>query len=177
MSQPTIEMTPDDVIEILTLLDANGIDAWLDGGWNIDALLGEQTRPHKDIDLVLALADVSGMRTLLRGLHFDLVRGGPPTNFVLADKNTREIDVHPVTWDEQGNGIYRMENGEDWCYLAAGFTGRGVILGQTVKCLTPEVAMLCRTDYEWAQKDFADTAALHDRFGVDYPPGHGPNSA
>jgi len=34
-------------------LRALGIEIWLDGGWGVDALLGEQTRPHKDLDIVV----------------------------------------------------------------------------------------------------------------------------
>jgi lincosamide nucleotidyltransferase A/C/D/E len=37
-----------DVISIYQRLMAAGIQVWLTGGWGIDALLGEQTRPHKD---------------------------------------------------------------------------------------------------------------------------------
>ena len=34
-------MTCEDVIEVLAALDAGGIDYWVDGGWGIDALVGE----------------------------------------------------------------------------------------------------------------------------------------
>jgi hypothetical protein len=34
----------------LFLLEKAGIEVWLDGGWAVDALLGMQTRPHKEPD-------------------------------------------------------------------------------------------------------------------------------
>ena len=37
----------EDVVSIYRSLSANNIQVWLTGGWGIDALLGEQTRPHK----------------------------------------------------------------------------------------------------------------------------------
>jgi len=37
------EMTASDVIEIVQLLNRNHIDVRLDGGWGVDALLGEQS--------------------------------------------------------------------------------------------------------------------------------------
>jgi lincosamide nucleotidyltransferase A/C/D/E len=37
-----------DVVEILGWLGAVSVDVWLDGGWGVDALVGEQTREHKD---------------------------------------------------------------------------------------------------------------------------------
>ena len=174
MPQPATEMTAEDVLQILTLLDANSVEAWLEGGWNVDALLGEQTRIHKDLDMVVALADVPRIRATLAERSFKLVEGGPPTNFVLQDQRGRRLDFHPVRWDEHGNGVYRMADGEDWSFPADGFSGRGVINGHAVKCLTPEVLMICRAGYEWAEKDYHDTAAIHARFGAPYPSGYGP---
>ena len=165
------EMKAQDVVEIVQLLERNDIGVWLDGGWGVDALLEEQTRPHKDLDLVVALSDVPRMRALLAERGFALVAGGPPMSFVLADEKGRHIDVHPVTWDEQGNGIYRMQNGQDCVYPASGFAGSGSVLGQRMRCLTAETQMfLCHTGYELSEKDFREMDALHQRFGVEYPP-------
>lgn len=48
-------MHAQDVIDIVTRLDAANIAVWLDGGWGVDALIGKQTRPHDDLDVVIAL--------------------------------------------------------------------------------------------------------------------------
>jgi lincosamide nucleotidyltransferase A/C/D/E len=163
-------MKAQDVVEFVRLLERSGIQVWLDGGWGVDALLEEQTREHKDLDLVVALSDVPRMQALLAERGFRLVEGGPPKSFVLADKEGRHIDAHPVTWDEQGNGIYRMENGEDCTYPASGFAGSGSVFGERVRCLTAETQMLlCHTGYELTEKDFREMDALHERFGVEYP--------
>ena len=58
-------MNTADVIDLYTQLDRLGIEAWLDGGWGVDALLGEQTRPHADVDLVIQHKDVPKLRELL----------------------------------------------------------------------------------------------------------------
>ena len=163
-------MKAQDVVEFVQLLERNNIEVWVHGGWGVDALLEEQTRPHRDLDLIVALSDVPRMQALLAERGFKLVQGGPPKNFVLADEKGRHIDVHPVTWDELGNGIYRMENGEDWPFPASGFTGSGSVLGQRVRCLSAETQMfLSHTGYELSEKDFREMDALHQRFGVEYP--------
>ena len=36
------------VLDVIRHFQATGIPAWLDGGWAVDALLGEQTRNHDD---------------------------------------------------------------------------------------------------------------------------------
>ncbi len=41
-----------------------------------------------------------------------------------------ESDIHAVNFDDQGNGIYRMQNGEDWIYPAVGFGGQGEKLSE-----------------------------------------------
>jgi lincosamide nucleotidyltransferase A/C/D/E len=166
-------MKAEDVVELVELLERNRIEVWLDGGWGVDALLEEQTRQHKDLDLVVALSDIPRMQALLAERGFGLVEGGPPKSFVLADEEKRHVDVHPVTWDVQGNGIYRMENGQDWAYPAPGFAGSGSVLGRPVRCLTAETQMLyCHTGYELTEKDFREMEALHERFGVEYPEGY-----
>jgi lincosamide nucleotidyltransferase A/C/D/E len=156
-----------DVLEIVDALTSAGIDSWLDGGWGVDALLGEQTRPHQDIDLVVELGNVATMRSILAGHGFELIEGGPESNFVLRDGRGREVDVHPVRFDDAGNGVYRMEEGGDWIYSAAGFGGRGTIAGRPVMCLTPEMQMVGHAGgYTPAETDFHDMRLLHERFGT-----------
>src|SRR5207247_10666750 len=58
---PRFAMSAADVLGVLAALDGRGIPAWLDGGWGIDALLGEQTRPHEDVDLVVPVPDVPAL--------------------------------------------------------------------------------------------------------------------
>lgn len=41
-------MTADDVLSILAVLRNADVDIWIGGGWGIDALVGEQTRLHRD---------------------------------------------------------------------------------------------------------------------------------
>jgi len=164
-------MTADDVAHILDRLDAAGVAAWLDGGWAVDAVLGEVTRDHDDLDLIVQLDDVEAMRRVLATDGFELDHGEVHSNFVLRDPREREIDVHPVRFDERGDGIYRMENGEDWIYPAAGFAGMGRVADRAVRCLTADVQMLCHaTGYEPDTVDAQDMLLLHERLGTPLLP-------
>jgi lincosamide nucleotidyltransferase A/C/D/E len=159
-----------DVVRLFDLLGQEHIDAWLDGGWGVDALLGEQTRPHGDVDLIVHLHDVDKMRSALEPRGFELVKGDPVSNFVLDDHRGHEIDVHPVRFNDTGEGIYRMENGKDWVFPAAGFSGRGTVGNREVSCLSAEVQVLCHAQgYEPGETDFNDMEALRQRFGVELP--------
>jgi hypothetical protein len=44
------EMPAEAAVYLLRLFEGAGIDVWLDGGWAVDAALGEQTRSHKDLE-------------------------------------------------------------------------------------------------------------------------------
>ena len=160
-------MTADDVVFILDRLDAAGVAAWLDGGWAVDAVLREETRRHADLDLIVLVSDVAAMRAALEPDGFALTRGEPHSNYVLGDGAARELDVHPVRFDDRGDGIYRMENGDDWTFPAAGFAGTGRVGARDVRCLTPDVQMLCHaTGYEPDEVDVQDMRLLHERLGT-----------
>jgi lincosamide nucleotidyltransferase A/C/D/E len=65
-------VSPEDAISIYKYLSTNGIQVWLLGGWGIDALLGQHTRLHKDIDIIMLIDDVVRMCELLGREGFSL---------------------------------------------------------------------------------------------------------
>jgi lincosamide nucleotidyltransferase A/C/D/E len=165
------EMTSAALVELLQLFESAAIPVWLDGGWGVDALLQTQTRTHKDVDIVTPVADVPKLQELLALRGFAVREGTPPNSFVLANGSGLEVDVHAVTFDADGNGVYRMQNGEDWIYPAEGFSGRGLVGGMSVSCLSPKTQVLCHAHgYVPVEKDFRDMELLEERFGVELPP-------
>jgi lincosamide nucleotidyltransferase A/C/D/E len=159
------------VVAVVELLEARGIDVWLDGGWGVDALLGYQDREHDDLDLVAGLRHSGAIIEALGKAGYELVDGAPPYSFVLVDAIGRQIDVHPVAFDEtRGGGVYLMRTGKEWVYPAEGFAGRGIVGGRQVSCLTPEVQVLVHAGYSLGEKDFRELGLLHERFGVELPP-------
>ena len=164
------EMTADAVVDLLRLFEDEGVEVWLDGGWAVDAALGEQTRPHKDLDIILRIKDVPKIRQILDGRGFREQTGGTSSNFVLANGSGLEVDVHAILFDPLGNGVYRLQDGSDWIFPAAGFEGRGEVKGHRVRCLTPEIQVLCHAHgYTPDQKDVDDMERLQARFHVDVP--------
>jgi hypothetical protein len=102
---------------------------------------------------------------------FSVQEGEPPNSFVLANGVGLEVDVHAVNFDNGGNGVYRMQNGEDWIYPAEGFNGRGIVRGMSVKCLSPTAQVLCHAHgYIPVENDFCDMELLAEQFGVELPP-------
>ena len=164
------EMTSSSLVELLQLLESNTILVWLDGGWGVDALLQTQTRAHKDVDIIVSVSDVPKLQELLGMEGFSVQEGEPPNSFVLANGVGLEVDVHAVNFDNGGNGVYRMQNGEDWIYPAEGFSGRGIVREMNVKCLSPTAQVLCHAHgYIPVENDFCDMELLAKQFGVELP--------
>lgn len=162
-------MTAVDLVRIVRALEERGVEAWLDGGWAVDAVLGVQRRAHDDLDLVVDIDDVDRAREALAELGFAVASGAARTSIELVDEEGRQVDIHPVRFTETGDGLYRMESGGDWIYPCAGFGGEGVVLGSFVRCLTPEVQLRCHTGYPPHRTSYDDVSALSARFGLAVP--------
>src|SRR5262245_6234594 len=107
-------MTGGSVLEILDLLAAAGIGVWLDGGWGVDALLGEETRTHSDLDVIVRAEHASRVAAALGKAGFASKAPGSPTNFVLRDARGREVDVHAIEFDRRGFGAFALPDGRRW---------------------------------------------------------------
>ncbi|HJU35963.1 MAG TPA: hypothetical protein VJ716_00905 [Gaiellaceae bacterium] len=163
-------MDADRVLDLLCLLETREISVWLDGGWAVDALLGEQTRPHDDLDLVSRLEDTARIEEALGERGYALAGGGLPHSFELVDDDGHQVDVHPVSFRADGDGVYRMEDGGEWIFPAAGFGGSGLVLGRRVPCLTPEVVLVNHTTgYALDDDHERDVRALGERYGIPVP--------
>ena len=163
-------MQQQEVIDFYCTMEDCGVQVWIDGGWGVDALLGKQTRPHKDLDIAIRQEHVPKLREILATIGYREVRveDARPHNFVMGDDRGREIDVHVIVLDDKGNGIYGpAENGE--MYPADSLTGTGTIGGHQVRCISPEWMIRFHSGYQLTEKDYRDVSALCEQFGFDLP--------
>jgi len=166
----TAAITAYEVMDLYGTLESLGVEIWIDGGWGVDALLGEQSRLHKDLDITIQQKDLPKLRELLRkrGYKDIQVEHARDWNFVLGDEHGREIDVHVIVLDSQGDGIYGPPERREK-YPAASLMGSGLIDGKTVKCISPEWMVKFHSGYELKEQDFQDVSALCRKFGMDLP--------
>ena len=162
-------MSADDVQEAIETLEAAGLAVWLDGGWGVDALLGRQTRPHDDLDIVLALDQVDSVSAALAALDYRTLTDERPTRVVFSDSRDRRIDAHTVSFDAEGGGIQQLPGGHAFRYPPEGFLGRGQVGERTVHSLTPAVQVRCHQGYEPDETDRHDVRLLCEAFGVPIP--------
>lgn len=88
-------MTADDVLSVLALMRRAEVGVWIGGGWGIDALLGKQTREHRDLDLMHPEDREDDVVRALNGVGFVESLNWRPVRFVVAASDGREIDLHP----------------------------------------------------------------------------------
>lgn len=170
-----------DAVRICRDLVSQQISVWIVGGWGIDALLGEQTRPHKDLDVLLLVDDVVRAREYLArdGYHVEMlwsenrwdvdVNGVEvPTAFVLQDTDGRQVDAHAMRLDDQGNGLPAWE-AEGLILTPDHLGGKGLIAGVTVCCVSPEMQILGHTGYDLPDAHKKDVQLLCERFDLSMP--------
>ena len=160
-------MTGERVLELLAALRSGGVQATLDGGWGVDALLGRETRPHEDLDLVVALGDVARIQDALRPLGFALHEDHLPVRFVLR-RDGEQLDFHTVTFDSEGGGVQPQPGGGSFRYPPEGFV-QGRVRGEPVACISARVQVLCHLGYTPTTKDARDVLELCRAFGLSVP--------
>lgn len=164
-------MTGADVLEVLEALDSYASRVWIDGGWGVDALVGEQTRDHADLDLAVDHSDLPEIEQALVTIgyrHDATATPGLPARFVVRDDDGRQIDIHPLHLDREGNGWQQLsETGRAWGrYPVEDLRASGNIAGRRVQCLSPELQFRFRLAHEWSGRDEHDIRLLASRFDV-----------
>lgn len=166
MSGPEkLEMLSKDVVTFYNQLQNLGIRIWIDGGWGVDALLGKQLRPHKDLDIAIQSKDVKKLRKVLSEQGYRQVREDNQWNFVLADGRGHEIDVHAFVYDENKKIV------DGIMYPTESLTGLGTIDGQSVKCISPKYQIEFLAPYisKWPEKYMPAVYGLCEKFEIELP--------
>lgn len=159
-------MTADDVLLVHSLLHEAGATVWIGGGWGIDALLGEQTRPHRDLDLMHRLDQEPVVLAALAEAGFAESFDARPVRFVLSDQRRRELDLHPLVFAADGSALQASPDAsKPFTYPASCFV-TGVIAGTVVPCLSAEQQVYFHQGYEPTDRDRHDMARLREKFGV-----------
>ena len=68
------EMRIERVLEIVDAFAREETPLWIGGGWGIDALVGEQTRPH-DLDIAIPAEEEAKALAFLDGMGFHIEEG------------------------------------------------------------------------------------------------------
>lgn len=142
----------------------------------MDALLGTETRPHDDLDLAVARADIDRLEASLSEFRRIAERDEWPASFVVADARGRQIDIHPLRLDEHGNGWQEQQNGKEVLWSREAFAGRGRIKDHEVRCTSAEFEIRSHRYPGHDDVDRRDMELLSERFGFERPSGPWPGT-
>lgn len=112
-------------------LDAAGVSWWLFGGWALDALLGEITRPHGDVEVWVAKSDSERSEQALRKAGLRLLATQPA-------EESKEYECAGLTCSTaffvaQADGSFAPEGRwSDWRFPPGSFADASGRLGDLV---------------------------------------------
>jgi lincosamide nucleotidyltransferase A/C/D/E len=132
---------------------------WLAGGWGVDALVGRQTRPHRDLDLLLDADHLPAALDLLHGLGFADTEDWLPVRIEVEHPDGRRVDLHPVVLAADGGGVQAGPAGTTFDYPPGSVT-TGTVAGREVRCVTAAVQRRFRQGYALRAVDHHDLELL-----------------
>jgi len=164
-----------DAVSLYTTLAERRIRCWITGGWGVDALLGHETRPHHDLDLLVALDSLRQLQDVLADEGFERTleweenrwlddRGAQrPTAFVETDTLGRELDIHVIDVVHGRPPVALYDH--DWNFDDYALEGVGSILGTHVACVSAATQLRAHTGYDLPPHQQADVEHLRRLVG------------
>jgi hypothetical protein len=141
-------------------------------GWALDLFVGEQTRAHGDLEIVVPASGFPAIRDALRDVELFVVGDG-----FAYPLDERSLEAHYQTWArEPETGLWRLDvmrepwDGETWVCRRDGRLRRpaSTVVETTadgIPFLAPEIALLFKASAtrEKDEDDFARVLPLLDR--------------
>lgn len=152
--------TSDDVTWMLDTIAVCRDVPIIAGGWGVDALLGEQTHEHHDLDVLLDHRAIKRAVELFHDEGFTVTTDWLPVRIELSDiDDDRHIDLHPIHEDGRSGFWQHGLDGARFDYPVE-VVAKGVIGGRTVRCLSAVKQIALHTGYEFRDVDHHDIANL-----------------
>jgi lincosamide nucleotidyltransferase A/C/D/E len=165
------------VIHVMDVLEAKGVPSWLAGGWGVDALLGRQTRQHKDLDVVIGGFERNEpkARQVLQSLGFHHVKRDTAGVWMPSRSNFEDdagccVELLDIDW-EYLRGVLafdperRSKSTPSSEGLAEEVFTVGTMNGRDVPCLTAAAQLLFHTGFPLEPAGQADVSLLLSELG------------
>ena len=154
--------------KVIAVMRADGISAWLFGGWGLDARIGRITREHGDVEFWVERIHAERSKTLLVGAGATALTTQPPEEsceFTLYD-----VPFSTAYFDRRSDGSFSQPLGRfsDWLFPPGSFGDEPVPLDGTPVLAMSVSGMLAmkeqfphlRNGRPWRQKDIVDIGIL-----------------
>ena len=166
-----VVMRGTDVHTVMDTLRTAGVEAWIVGGWGVDALLGERTRRHRDLDVIVEADPDSVERAVqaLGAVGFRLAAETDglalmPHRYILDDDAGHIVEILPVDLSREPFGS--AANHEHSPGLQdRPFATFGTIAGRPVECVSGYVQIVLHESYPPREVDKRDMYKLREARG------------
>lgn len=159
--EPRAAVDQDEVLVILGAVGVAGRRVWVAGGWRVDALVGRQTRAHRDLDLLVEAERLEECLSVLAARGYAVETDWLPVRVEVVAAGRGWVDVHPVRLAADGCGVQAGLEGTEFRYPADCFTS-GRLADREVPCLTAAHQRLLHTGYQPRPHDIHDLRILDD---------------
>ena len=135
----------DALSELALLFSSHGIEFWLRGGWALDFLLGRETRPHVDVDVVVWGEHRQSPRPLLEDLDYVFVDRGFRAQM---DFTCQDVKLSVILLERQPNGDLTPQHCPELVWLPDALGEEKTLHGLIRRKVTPERLIHEKLHYE-----------------------------
>jgi lincosamide nucleotidyltransferase A/C/D/E len=161
-----VVMRGTDVHTVMDTLRTAGVEAWIVGGWGVDALLGVHTRHHSDLDVIVeaGLERVERAVQALAAIGFRVAAeadGGVwmPHRYILDDDAGHIVELLPVDFSREpfaSAASHEHDSGTP----GRPFATFGTIAGRPVECVSAYMQIALHEGYQAREIDKRDIHKL-----------------
>lgn len=151
--------TKEDLAFVITLLENADITYWVDGGWGVDLLAGNQTREHRDIDINFDSEHTEKLLNLLLEHGYQIDTDWKPVRIELYSEKHGYLDIHPFILNDDGTAKQADLEGGYYEFDKELF-GNVIFDGKVIPCISLKGQKLFHSGYELRDKDKHDILIL-----------------
>ncbi|SJZ98263.1 nucleotidyltransferase domain-containing protein [Anaerorhabdus furcosa] len=154
-------VTKEDLLKVIDLFEEIQITYWLDGGWGVDALVGKQTRHHRDIDINYDANETERLLDTLIKVGYQVETDWMPVRAELYHPELGYLDIHPFIIEEDGS--CKQSDLEGGFYnIDAKYFGQTIFEGRKIPCISIEGQKVFHSGYELRESDIHDLKCLEE---------------
>jgi lincosamide nucleotidyltransferase A/C/D/E len=155
-----------EVLNVLEILSRAGCKVWLEGGWGVDALVGRQTRVHRDVDIDIDGEQEGLVLDALIGAGYRIETDWRPNRVELVAGGRGRVDVHPLQLHADGSASQVALDGGSY-FFPRGYFTMGSLAGRPVPCFSVAAQRHFRSGYDLRPQDVHDLALLEKLDATD----------
>jgi hypothetical protein len=154
--------------KVIAVTQAEGISAWLFGGWGLDARIGRITREHGDVEFWVERIDAERSKEALVGAGATALTTQPPEE--AREFTWDDVPFSTAYFDRQPDGSFSQVLGRwsDWLFPPGSFGDEpGTLDGMPVLAMSISGMLAMKEQYPrlrngrpWRQKDIGDIEIL-----------------